>query len=102
VYAIAFQSLTIIHPIDRPLMSNILRSMDKETVAQIVALVRRISRARGRKHPEFGTVEVPLNLLNQVSTLASLYEGGTLPISQDLCQHCPLHASTVLIDQTHE
>ncbi len=84
-------------------MPSILKSIDQENARQIVALVRVINRKRGRKHPEFGTVEVPLSLLNQVSILASLYEGGTLPIAQDgLCQHCPLHASTVLIDQTHE
>lgn len=73
---------------------SILHSINQETAAQIIALVRRISRKRGRTHPESGTVEVSLALLNQVSTLATLYEGRTLPISQDLCPHCPLHAST--------
>ncbi len=80
-------------------MPSILQSINEENAAQIIALVKRISRTRGRKHPEAGTIEIPLSLLNQVSLLASLYEGRTLPISQNLCQHCPLHASTISVEQ---
>jgi len=80
-------------------MTTSLQNLDRDDARQMAGLARRISRARGRKHPDMQTVEVPLDLLNQLSVLASLYEGGTLPISQHLCQQCPLHITTVSTEQ---
>lgn len=72
---------------------------DLHDARQIVALVRQMSRQRGRNHPELGTVEVPLSLLNQASTLSTLYEGGTLVVHQDLCPSCPLKCTTSVVQE---
>lgn len=77
-----------------PYISQALETLDQEDARQMVGLARLISHKRGRQHPEAGTVEVPLDLLNQLSILASLYEGATLTISQHLCQTCPLKDNT--------
>ncbi|MFQ3615873.1 MAG: hypothetical protein SNJ57_09330 [Cyanobacteriota bacterium] len=79
-------------------MTYQLKHNDLYDARQLVTLVRRLSRRRGRKHPDLGTIEVPLDLLNQISILATLYEGGTLPIHEDLCGSCPLRCVTVVED----
>ena len=79
-----------------------LETLNQADARQMAGLARRISRARGRQHPEARTVEVPLDLLNQLSVLASLYEGATLTISQHLCEHCPLHDNTGTISIEQE
>jgi hypothetical protein len=71
-------------------MSKQLEQLEQYQIAQIVGLVRKLSSKRGMRHTNRGTVEVPLHLLNQLSTLANLYDGKTEDVPQCSAQGCPL------------
>lgn len=71
-------------------MSKPLEQLERREIAQIVGTARKLTRQRGMRHTSRGTVEVPLVLLNQLSTLVSLYDGKTEELPECSVQGCPL------------